>query len=76
MRKINALFVGLTLSLAILLGVALEQNTSADGDGLSCNLLIGCKSSHQCEDRGTAIGCKITGAGGGSVTCPTDGELE
>lgn len=76
MRKINALFLGLTLSLAILLGVAFEQNTLADEEGLSCNLLTGCKSSHSCEDRGTPTGCKIVCAGGGTVTCPTDGELD
>lgn len=70
MKKINALFMCLTISLAILSGVAFEQNTSAT-EGLNCNQLSGCRSTNSCGGRGTPTGCSIVCEGGGTVTCPT-----
>ncbi len=73
MKKINVLFAGLTLSFAILSGLAFEQTTSANlpAPGLGCDLLTGCLTSSSCPGRGTANGCTITCEHGGTVTCPT-----
>lgn len=72
MKKINSLIVGLTLSLVILLGIAVEQHVSANlpGPGLGCDDLTGCRSANTCDDRGQASGCTINCENGGTVTCP------
>jgi hypothetical protein len=72
MKTINALFIGFTLSLVVLVGLAFEQPTKAN-EGLECGLLTGCLSHNSCGGRGTPTGCSIVCEGGGSVTCPTKG---
>jgi hypothetical protein len=72
MRKINALFVGLTLSLAILSGIAFEQITKANlpAPGLECEDLTNCTSGASCGGKGSATGCWILCENGASIRCP------
>lgn len=72
MRRINALLAGLTLSLAILSGIAVEQTAKANlpAPGLGCQDLTGCKNALDCGTRGRPTGCKIECEGGGTIICP------
>ena len=70
MKKIKSLMVGLTFSLVILTGIAVEQQVSANLPALGCDDLTGCRSANTCDDRGTANGCNIQCNNGGSVSCP------
>jgi hypothetical protein len=72
MNKIKLILAGLTFSLVILLGLAVEQQVSANlpGGNLGCQELSGCKNSLSCGAPGTPSGCTIQCEGGGTVTCP------